>query len=110
SPAALIKWDLKTNVKENILPVEYSQMSSIHHLEVVDGRLFIKFEGNPLILQYEIHSNKYVQTIEADSIGVSQKIKDENSIFYSHKGSLYKYNYLSNHSEKINSDLYGSSA
>ncbi|MBS4195741.1 WD40 repeat domain-containing protein [Lederbergia citri] len=110
SPAALIKWDLKTNVKENILPLEYSQMSSIHHLEVVDGRLFIKFEGKPLILQYEINSNKYVQTIEADSIGVSPKIKDENSIFYSNKGSLYKYNYLSNHSEKINSDLYGSSA
>jgi hypothetical protein len=110
SPAALIKWDLRTNIKMNILPSEYADASSVYDLDLVDGQLFIKLEGQSTILQYSLKEQQIVSTISADSRGVSNRFGEEKAVYYSFSGQLYKYNYETHESIPISSQLYGSSA
>jgi hypothetical protein len=110
SPAALIKWDLRTNEKMNILPSEYADASSVYDLDLVDGQLFIKLEGQPTMLQYSLKEQQIVSKILADSRGVSNRHGEEKAVYYSHSGRLYKYDYETHESVLIPGNLYGSSA
>ncbi|MED4454484.1 WD40 repeat domain-containing protein [Metabacillus fastidiosus] len=110
SPAALIKWNLVTYEQTNLLE-EYNKSSgSVYDLDLVDGQLFAKMEGTNEIIHYDIKTDEAVNTFKANSRGVSEKIPDETAVFYSDGGSLYKYNYMTKSSEKIESNLYGSAA
>lgn len=109
SPAALVKWDLTTNEKEDILEYDRSS-SSVYDLNLVDGQLFAKMEGTNEILHYDLETDKPVHRFDANSRGVSEKKPNEPVVFYSHNGSLYEYNYEDKINKKIQSDLYGSSA
>ncbi|MFV2049818.1 hypothetical protein ACEWK1_20985 [Metabacillus sp. YM-086] len=110
SPAALIKWNLITNEKTNLLEDYTKSSSSVYDLDIVDGQLFAKMEGTNEILHYDLETDEMVNQFKADSRGVSQKKANATTVFYSLKGSLYEYNYVSKSSKEIQSDLNGSSA
>lgn len=109
SPAALIKWNLTTNEKINILEYDRSS-SSVYDLDLVDGQLFAKMEETNEILHYDIETDKLVQRFNADSRGVSDQKPSEPIVFFSYRGALYEYNYKEKSNKKIQSELYGSSA
>lgn len=108
SPAALIKWDLKTGEKVNILPSEYENASSVYDLDLVNGNLFAKLEGQSVIVQFNTLEDRAVNVLEANSRGVSQPISENDPfVYYSNNSKLFKYNYLTMESHEIASDLNG---
>ncbi|MGG3798917.1 hypothetical protein [Metabacillus fastidiosus] len=110
SPAALIKWNLTTYEQMDLLEGYSKSSGSVYDLNLVDGQLFVKMEGTNEIIHYDVKTDEAVNTFKANSRGVSDKIPDETAVFYSEGGSLYKYNYMTRSSEKIDSNLYGSAA
>ncbi|PGT82180.1 hypothetical protein [Bacillus sp. AFS040349] len=109
SPAALIKWNLTTNEKVNLLDYDRTS-SSVYDLNLVDGQLFAKMEETNEILHFDLETDEMVHRFDANSRGVSGQTPNEPIVFYSNDGSLYQYNYETKTSEKIQSNLYGSSA
>ncbi|MED4461150.1 WD40 repeat domain-containing protein [Metabacillus fastidiosus] len=110
SPAALIKWNLVTYEHTNLLEGYDKSSGSVYDLDLIDGQLFAKMEGTNEIIHYDVKTDEVVNTFKANSRGVSEKIPDETAVFYSDGGSLYKYNYMTQNSEKIESNLYGTAA
>ncbi|MGD7006957.1 hypothetical protein [Metabacillus sp. 84] len=104
SPAALIKWDLDTNQKTNILPEKYQKDASVYDLNLSRGRVYAKMENQSMLLVINTKNDQVEHEIPADSRGISQAW-DGDTVFYSYKKKLYELNPKDGKSKEVNSDL-----
>ncbi|MFY4775122.1 hypothetical protein [Metabacillus sp. RGM 3146] len=109
SPASLIKWDLNTGVKTDILPDEYKKYASVYDLDLTGGKLFAKIEGKPILLDIDTESGKLDYTLNADSRGISN-VWNQDSVFYGYNSRLYQFDYRTGTSNQVESNFYGASA
>ncbi|MCD7034485.1 hypothetical protein LRR81_09565 [Metabacillus sp. GX 13764] len=109
SPASLIKWNLNTGEKTDILPSEYTSSASVYDLDLVNGKLFAKMEGSSTMLVFDTAKDQVEHVLNADSRGVSN-VWNGNNVFYSSAGKLFQYNLDTKESTPLNSNLYGASA
>lgn len=109
SPAALIKWNLNTNEKADILPEEYKSSASVYDLDLSGGKVFAKMENKSTLLVLNQENNQLEHVLPADSRGVSPAWNSQ-TVFYSSKGKLFEFNPEDGSSRETNSNLASSSA
>ncbi|MRX73681.1 hypothetical protein GJU40_16180 [Bacillus lacus] len=109
STASLIKWDLKTGVKKDILPAQYRPAASVYDMDIQGRSLFAKIEGKSEILKFNLDSEAMETVIQADSRGVSPA--HNGLVYYSFNSKLHAYHLESGQIEQLsNTNLYNSSA
>lgn len=124
SVAHLIEYDIATGTKTNILPPQYSDITSVYDLNLVDGKLFARKENGTPELPYAMfvidvktkqvisaknaQTGEYVQDIPASSRGVSPKSPIANKIYYTDAGILCSYNLDTDTFENLGINVAGS--
>ncbi|WP_338778670.1 hypothetical protein [Metabacillus sp. FJAT-52054] len=104
SPAALIKWNLNTNEKTDILPEEYKSAASVYDLDLAGGKVYAKMENKSTLLVLNQESNQLEHVLPADSRGVSENWNGQN-VFYSAQGKLFEFNPTDGSSRELDSNL-----
>ncbi|KZZ85033.1 hypothetical protein AS29_008270 [Bacillus sp. SJS] len=102
SPAALIKWNLNTNEKTDILPEEYKSAASVYDLDIAGGKVYAKMENKSTLLVLNKESSQLEHVLPADSRGVSPAWNSQN-VFYSSKSKLYEFNPSDGSSKELES-------
>ncbi|SEM94093.1 Ig-like domain-containing protein [Lihuaxuella thermophila] len=99
--AHLIKYNIATGEKENILPSEYANYISVYDLDLEGGKLFIKLEPNYRTLVMDIKTGEIEAELTVHSRGVSPLSPDGKVVYYTNGGILHAYNLETKMSEKV---------
>ncbi|WP_164462220.1 Ig-like domain-containing protein [Bacillus sp. FJAT-42376] len=90
--AHLIKYNIKTGEKRNVLPEKYKSYISVYDLQIQGGKLFIKLEPEFKLVVADKKTLAVDYETTAQSRGVSPLSPDGKSVFYTSSGILYQYN------------------
>ncbi|WP_338777328.1 Ig-like domain-containing protein [Metabacillus sp. FJAT-52054] len=101
--AHLIKYDIKSGKKTNVLPAKYKSYISVYDLQVQGGKLFIKLEPEFKLVVADKKTMEIDYETTAQSRGVSPLSPDGKSVFYTSSGILYRYNLESKTAESVTS-------
>ncbi|AZB44572.1 hypothetical protein CEF21_21055 [Bacillus sp. FJAT-42376] len=109
SPAALIKWNLNTNEKTDILPEDFKSAASVYDLDLSGGKVYAKMENKSALLVLNQETDMLEHVLPADSRGVSPAWNNQ-TVFYSSKGKLFEFNPADGSSRETNGSVASSSA
>lgn len=99
--AQLIKYDIATGEKENILPPQYANYTIVYDLNLEGGKLFIKLDPNYRMLVMDIQTGEIEAEMTVHSRGVSPLSPDGKVVYYTNGGILYAYNLETKTSERV---------
>ncbi len=92
SHANLVKIDLKTFEKKEILPEEYKKSHFVYYASISGGKLFIKLDPSSELLIMDIETETIDSLLPVSSTkNVSLPINDSKEVFYMGGGNLFKY-------------------
>ncbi|MET3726810.1 uncharacterized protein YjdB [Fictibacillus halophilus] len=93
SHAHLIKYNLTTGEKVDILPAEYASSKSVYDMDIEGGKLFARVEnGTYPMLVIDLETEEVESSFSAHSRGVSPLAPDGETIYYTYGGKLLTYN------------------
>ncbi|MDF2607654.1 MAG: hypothetical protein K0S34_1850, partial [Bacillales bacterium] len=103
--ADLVIFDLATKSFCSILPSEYADNTNFNSVKYVDGHFFVRAYPSKDVLVYKAENLELLYKFNSGSQTVSDKIPNEKAVIYSYNGHLYKFNYSTGASEKIDVPL-----
>jgi uncharacterized protein YjdB len=93
SHAHLIKFDLNTQEKTDILPAEYATAKSVYDMNIAGGKLFARVENSTYpTLVIDLETEQVDSWFSTHSRGVSPLAPDNETIYYTFGGKLLTYN------------------
>ncbi|MCF6409980.1 Ig-like domain-containing protein [Pseudalkalibacillus salsuginis] len=99
--AHLIKYDINTGTKENILPEKYKDYISVYDLNLEGGKLFVKLEPNFQMFVMDKETGEIDYEMNVHSRGVSPLSPDGTKIYYTYAGILYEYNLIQKEATEV---------
>jgi hypothetical protein len=100
--AELVAFDINTRQFTPVTPYGYNNNSLFYNIKYIDGYFFVRTYPNKDILVLNAYTLQVVNAFQGDSIGVSDKLPNEDAIIFSNNKYLYKFYYKTNHIENMN--------
>ena len=97
--AYLIRYDLKTGEKQNVMPPGFDNATFVSDLVYVKGKLFAKIDPGALTVVIDVATWTIDAQFTAHSVYMSPLAPDGNTIYYTNGPHLYEY--------KINEKTFG---
>lgn len=110
SKAELISYDLRTGLKQNILPEQYREESYVYDLDIVDDLLFAKLNPTQKIVVFDIYTWEVVGEFPAGSSGISRKAPNENAVYYTFDNAIYRYDLGTKETKRFPANMFSTSA
>ncbi|MDF2607371.1 MAG: hypothetical protein K0S34_1567 [Bacillales bacterium] len=101
SPAQLVSFDLTSRSFSPVTLDGYVNSSLFYNIKYIDGYFFVRTYPSKDILVIDSNTFEIVTSFKSDSIGVSDKLPNEDAVIFSYDKALYKYDYKSKELKNI---------
>lgn len=92
SKAELIKYHIRTKIRQRFLPAKYANEKYISDIVVVDNYLYARLDPSKKTLVFNKNSLKLVDELDVTSKTISTKSRTTGELYYTNQGMLYSYN------------------
>lgn len=92
SKAELIKYHVRTKIRQRFLPTKYSNEKYVSDIVVVDKHVYARLDPSKKILVFNKNSLKLVDELDVTSKTISTKSRTTGELYYTYQGMLYSYN------------------
>ncbi|MFE8701716.1 WD40 repeat domain-containing protein [Cytobacillus sp. FJAT-54145] len=101
SKAELIRYDIRTKMRDRFLPWEYRFEKYVSDIQIVGDYLFARLDPSNKVIVMNKKTLELLDEIDVTSKTVSPKSPDQDVVYYTYEGQLFAYHYKSGDKIKV---------